>query len=218
MGRLFGHLRRWNNKCGGTWGRNRGQSGTASPGCHDALERMVEPEATTLAGTLKLFVCGYAARQCFSDQPEEITHVKLQLGVGLIYRLIPGLTLMDNDTEGFSGDRFIAVMESIHEVGVRYCDIRVDNLMLTEAGDPAIVDLDRARFNPIAIKEWEMDILKGALRGETHDFSMRSPGPYKGIPSLKSESFTGGGDSGGESDSNGDGENGEGFKRLEKKD
>jgi hypothetical protein len=34
--------------------------GTASPGCHDALEKMVEPEATTLAGTLKLFVCGFA--------------------------------------------------------------------------------------------------------------------------------------------------------------
>ncbi|KAJ7707209.1 hypothetical protein B0H14DRAFT_3525771 [Mycena olivaceomarginata] len=74
----------------------------------------------------------------------------------------------------------IAVMESIHEAGVRYCDIRVDNLMLAEAGDPAIVDFDRARFNPIAVKEWGMDILKGALRGKTRDFSMRSPGPYKG--------------------------------------
>jgi hypothetical protein len=61
-----------------------------------------------------------------------------------------------------------------------------------------------------------MDILKGLLRGETHDFSMCSPGPYKGIPSLKSESFTVAGDSGGESDSNGDGENGEGFKGLER--
>jgi hypothetical protein len=57
--------------------------------------------------------------------------------------------------------------------------------MLTAAGDPVIVDFDRARFNPIAVKEWEMDILKGALGGETHDFSMRSPGPYKGTPSLK---------------------------------
>ncbi|KAJ7759702.1 hypothetical protein B0H14DRAFT_3511341 [Mycena olivaceomarginata] len=54
-------------------------------------------------------------------------------------------------------DQFIAVTESIHEAGVRYCAIRVDNLMLTEAGDPVIVDFDRARFNPIAVKEWEMD-------------------------------------------------------------
>jgi hypothetical protein len=115
-----------------------------------------------------------------------------------------------------SSDRFIAVMESIHEAGVRYCAIRVDKMMLTEAGDPVIVDFDRARFDPIAVKKREMDILKGALRGETHDFSMRSPGPYKGTPSLKSESFAGAGDSGGESDSNGDGENGEGFKGLEK--
>jgi hypothetical protein len=43
---------------------------------------------------------------------------------------------------------------------------------------------------------------------------MRSQGPYKGTPSLKSESFTGAGDSGSESDSNGDGENGEGSKGL----
>jgi hypothetical protein len=42
-------------------------------------------------------------RQFFSDQPEETAYVKLELGVGLISGLIPGLTSTDNDTEGFSG-------------------------------------------------------------------------------------------------------------------
>ncbi|KAJ7321823.1 hypothetical protein DFH08DRAFT_888689 [Mycena albidolilacea] len=89
-------------------------------------------------------------------------------------------------------DRFIAILKSIHEAGVRHCDIRVENLMLAEGGDPVIVDFDRARFNPIPVKKWEMDILRAALRGEYHDFSMHSPGPYDGpTPSAQSEESNG---------------------------
>ncbi|KAJ7793310.1 hypothetical protein B0H14DRAFT_3889392 [Mycena olivaceomarginata] len=90
-------------------------------------------------------------------------------------------------------DRFIAILKSIHEAGVRHCNIRVENLMLAlEGGDPVIVDFDRARFNPIPVKKWEMDILRTALRGEYHDFSMHSPRQYDGpTPSAQSEESSG---------------------------
>ncbi|KAJ6481948.1 hypothetical protein C8R45DRAFT_1003556 [Mycena sanguinolenta] len=111
-------------------------------------------------------------------------------------RLKPDDVSLESFLTAAQRDRFIAILESIHEAGVRHCDIRVDNLMLTDAGDPVIIDFDRGRFNPIAVKkEWEMTIMKNALRGIPHNFSARSPGPYDGPTPTEPEEPTGRDDS-----------------------
>ncbi|KAJ7236857.1 hypothetical protein B0H12DRAFT_122332 [Mycena haematopus] len=62
-------------------------------------------------------------------------------------------------------DRFIAILQGIHDAGVRHCDIRLDNLMVSENGEPGIIDFDRASFNAVARKkQTEMNIMKETLR------------------------------------------------------
>ncbi|KAJ7236886.1 hypothetical protein B0H12DRAFT_1327202 [Mycena haematopus] len=70
-------------------------------------------------------------------------------------------------------NRFITIVQGIHDAGVRHCDIRLENLMLTEKGEPVIVDFDRAKFNPSASeKQTEMDIIQGLMRDEYgHDYN-----------------------------------------------
>ncbi|KAJ7052708.1 hypothetical protein C8F01DRAFT_1375777 [Mycena amicta] len=72
-------------------------------------------------------------------------------------------------------DRFIEILESVHRAGVRHYDIRAANLMLNNAGEAFIVDVDRGRLNPSeGKKEAEMDILREAMEGLPTDYKIAS--------------------------------------------
>ncbi|KAJ6467970.1 hypothetical protein C8R47DRAFT_810437 [Mycena vitilis] len=71
---------------------------------------------------------------------------------------------------------FIAILENIHRAGVHHHDIRPENLMLTEAGEAAIIDFDRANFDPTSgRKQREMERLIAILDGAYYDSDMGSP-------------------------------------------
>ncbi|KAG6808381.1 hypothetical protein H0H92_004323 [Tricholoma furcatifolium] len=50
-----------------------------------------------------------------------------------------GLTVSESEKTGF-----MEVLKSIHAVGVRHRDLRIDNLTINRDGDPYIIDFDRA--------------------------------------------------------------------------
>jgi serine/threonine protein kinase len=61
--------------------------------------------------------------------------------------------------------RFLAILESIHDAGILHGNLRLDNLLVNDSGDVAIVDFDEAKQRPdVNLVHKERQFLDGLLK------------------------------------------------------